>query len=234
MSDRGDLLARLTAAVARPSAAIPLGERVCTAYRDLAGASGAALTIWYSEPHRVTLAATDAAAARMEDLQDVIGEGPGHAAWSSGGIEVGTVPDERSEARWPVFIEAAEEVLDHVVIHAVPMRPWERSFGIATLYQLPDPPPDLLLDAEQLGFLANAVGAALIRDASATDESEGAGPWASRAQVHQATGMVVAQLRIGPEDALALLRAHAYAQESTLAEIAASVVQHRRLDFPIT
>jgi AmiR/NasT family two-component response regulator len=66
------------------------------------------------------------------------------------------------------------------------------------------------------------------------DESETAGPWASRSQIHQATGMVVAQLRLSPEDALALLRAHAYAQDSTLAEIAASVVQKRRLDFPIT
>ena len=232
MFDRGDLLARLTAAVARPSAATPLGDRLCTAYRDLAGGGGAALTLWYSDPHRVTLATTDAFAARLEDLQDVIGEGPGHAAWSSGGIEVSMVPGLQSLTRWPVFIEAVQEVADRVVIHAVPMRPWGRSLGIATLYQVPGPPPDLLLDADQLGFLASAVGAALIRDASAVEESEGAGPWASRAQVHQAAGMVIAQLHVGPDDALAVLRAHAYAQESTLAEIAASVVQHRRLDCP--
>jgi hypothetical protein len=234
MSERTDLLALLTAAVARGQGASTLSDRLCRAYRDLAGASAAALTVWYGEPHRVTLATSDASAARLEDLHDVIGEGPGHTAWSTGGIETGTVPAPESILRWPVFIEAAQEVLDHVVIHAVPMRPWDHSFGIVTLYQLPDPPPDLLLDAGQLTFLANAVGAALIRDASAVDEDELAGPWSSRAQVHQATGMVVAQLRISPEDALALLRAHAYGQDTTLADIAAGVVQHRRLDFPIT
>lgn len=234
MTDRIDLLARLTAAVARASPAGLLSDRLCTAYRDLSGATGAAFTIWYGEPHRVTLAATDASAARLEDLQDVIGEGPGHSAWASGGIETGTVPDPDSVARWPVFIEAAEDVLAHVGIHAVPMRPWDRSFGVATLYQLPDPDADLLLDDGQLSFLANAVGAALIRDPRAVAEGEAAGPWASRAEVHQATGMVVAQLHISPDDALALLRAHAYAHDSTLVAIAASVVKRRRLDFPVT
>lgn len=232
MSDRADLLARLTGAVARTSVG-SLGDRLCSAYRDLTGASGAALTIWYGEPHRVTLAATDASAARLEDLQDVIGEGPGHAAWASGRMETGIVPHEESLVRWPVFVEAVEEVVDHVVIRAVPMRPWERRFGVATLYQ-EGPSRGLLLDTAQLSFLADAVGAALIRDARAVQEEEAAGPWASRAQVHQATGMVVAQLRVGTEDALALLRAHAFAHGTTLAEIAASVVKHRRLDFPLT
>ena len=36
--------------------------------------------------------------------------------------------------------------------------------------------------------------------------NETSGPWASRAQVHQATGMVIAQLQIPSDDALALLR----------------------------
>jgi hypothetical protein len=42
--------------------------------------------------------------------------------------------------------------------------------------------------------------------------------------------MVIAQLRVGPDDALAILRAHAYAHDTTLAEIAEQVVD-RRLDF---
>jgi hypothetical protein len=42
--------------------------------------------------------------------------------------------------------------------------------------------------------------------------------------------MVIAQLRIAPEDALALLRAHAFAHGSTLARVAALVVD-RHLDF---
>src|SRR5688500_3722840 len=79
MTDRGDLLARLTTAVAHAPPATSLTDRLCVAFRDLAGASAAAFTVWYGEPHRITLAATHPSAARLEDLQDVIGEGPGHA-----------------------------------------------------------------------------------------------------------------------------------------------------------
>jgi hypothetical protein len=42
--------------------------------------------------------------------------------------------------------------------------------------------------------------------------------------------MVVAQLGVGVDDALALLRAHAYAHERKLTDIAKDVVD-RRLDF---
>ena len=42
--------------------------------------------------------------------------------------------------------------------------------------------------------------------------------------------MVIAQLGVAPDDAMALLRAHAFAQGATLSEVAALVVQ-RRLDF---
>ena len=53
------------------------------------------------------------------------------------------------------------------------------------------------------------------------------------ARVHQATGIVVAQLAIAPDDALALLRAHAFAENATLDEIARVVVD-RQLNFTNT
>lgn len=230
MADFGDLLIRLTSAVAH-AAPGSLSQRLCTAYRELAGATGAAITVRYGTPERVTLAVTDPAAARLEDLQDVVGEGPGHAAWRTGQIEIGVLPA-RSTSRWSLFDEAAEDLVDSASIHAVPMRPSRETFGVATLYQVPRADQPLRLDRRQLQFLANALGAALLRDAAALDE-ENAGPWASRAQIHQATGMVVAQLHVGPEDALALLRAHAYAHQAPLSDIAASVVE-RRLTFPVS
>lgn len=179
----------------------------------------------------MTLASTDRVSARLEDLQDIIGEGPGHAAWSTGQIELGVVPGEPPD-RWAVFTAEAAEVVDSALILAVPMRPWAELFGVATLYQFPRPTDNLRLQPDQLQFLANAVGAALLRDTAAVDP-DAASPWTSRSTVHQATGMVVAQLRVNPEDALALLRAHAYAQRASLADIAASVVE-RRLSFSLT
>jgi hypothetical protein len=57
--------------------------------------------------------------------------------------------------------------------------------------------------------------------------------WAVRDQVDQATGMVVAQLRVSPADALAVLRAHAFAHSTTLAEVSGWVLD-RTLDFSNT
>jgi AmiR/NasT family two-component response regulator len=45
-----------------------------------------------------------------------------------------------------------------------------------------------------------------------------------RAQVHQATGRISAQLDVGVAEALVRLRAYAYAQDLTIDEVAATVV----------
>jgi hypothetical protein len=54
--------------------------------------------------------------------------------------------------------------------------------------------------------------------------------WAGDEQVvYQAVGMVVAQLRVSPFEALARLRAHAFAEGRTLDEVAMAVVERRLL-----
>jgi hypothetical protein len=52
----------------------------------------------------------------------------------------------------------------------------------------------------------------------------------NRREVHQATGMVLAQLGINAADAALLLRAHAYSSGRSVAEVANDIVE-RRLDF---
>jgi len=49
--------------------------------------------------------------------------------------------------------------------------------------------------------------------------------WEDRAEVHQATGIVVAQLAVSGPDALALIRAHAFSHGMTVREAAHRVVQ---------
>jgi hypothetical protein len=55
-------------------------------------------------------------------------------------------------------------------------------------------------------------------------------PIAARAEVHQATGMVLAQLDISATDALARMRAYAFAHQRLLVDVAADVVA-RRVSF---
>ena len=222
-----ELLGRLTGAVTSKDPGAPLSGRLCEAYRELAGAEGAAITVRYGSPSRVTLWTTDEVANRLEDLQDVLGEGPGHSASASGQIEICLVPAPTS-SRWSMFVDAAQDLVQNAVIHAVPMHPDRQVFGVITLYQSSTRSEPLRLGRHELQFLANVVGAALVGDVPDTDVHEG--PWAARASIHQATGMVVVQMGVSPDDALALLRAHAYGQQTTLAEIAQAVIE-RRISF---
>lgn len=228
MAELGDLLARLTTAVAQTPTQEALSSRLCRAYRQLSGATSAAITIRYGQPHRVTLTTTDEVAARLEDLQELVGEGPGYAATKSGQMEHCLVPGGDSAGRWTMFVESAQDLIGSAVIHAVPMMPADEVFGIVTLYET-EARTGLALAHDELQLLANALGAALVRDPSALELDDG-GAWSSRAPVHQATGMLIAQLHIGADDALALLRAHAYAHQTTLSDIAGAVVE-RRLNF---
>lgn len=193
------------------------------------GADGVALTIAYTAPQRVTLCATDDAAARLEDLQDVLGQGPGPTAYATGKqmhTDIGT-DERRGNDSWPDFDRAARKAFTGVTLVAVPIHPDGEVLGVLT-YHHPTGSRVALSD-NNAQFLADAVGVALLSDPD-TIGTDLSGPWTGRAQIHQATGMVVTQLGLASEDAIALLRAHAFANDWTLAETAAAVLR-RDLDF---
>ncbi len=223
------LLLRLARAIASTPSAKALTERLCLASRDLAGADAAALSVVSASSDRVLLHATEDTAARLEDLQEVLGEGPGTSAATSGELQVCRLVEPAPSA-WPRFAPAARDLAGPAAVHAVPMRPNDQVFGVLTLYRFGEPDRPLAMDGSALLRLAAATGAAVVRDPDATSEDLASGPWHSRARVHQATGMVVVQLGLGPDDALAVLRAHAYAGDTTLDDVAGHVLD-RTLRF---
>jgi hypothetical protein len=230
------MLAQLARYVAREGSGLPLATRMCRACATILGAGGGALTLAYNHPERVRLGATDENAARLDDLQEVTGEGPSHEAYRTGTWVEASFGDRDAppsgSSRWPMFEAAVAESLGACVIYAVPVLPRMRTLGVLTLYQIVRRP--LLLDQKEAMILVDAVGAALVNGTPA-DPGLTAEPasWPVRARMHQATGMVMAQLFISPDDALALLRAHAFAHNSSLGEVSRLVVS-RRLDFTST
>jgi hypothetical protein len=100
--------------------------------------------------------------------------------------------------------------------------------------------PGSLDDRELTGALraADAATWALLDDAEhrTTDPERPGSGWfdgaaLTRAEVHQATGMVMAQARLDAPAALAALRAAAFSQERAVGEVADDVVARRlRLD----
>lgn len=207
----------------------PLALRLCWACIDILDVDGASITV-STDGDRITLASSDWIAERLDDLQDVLGEGPVPDTLTSGEPVTAQVGDSVQE-RWPMFVPASREALGHLALTAVPIRPSSEVFGVLMLSRRPDRAG--ALDPAVTQFLANALGATLLRDAWPDPESldrSVADTWSGRSRVHQATGMVIAQLGLHADDALALLRAHAYAHETSLDSIARQVLS-RRLDF---
>jgi hypothetical protein len=186
-------------------------------------ADGVAITLAYTGPDRLTVCATDPTTERIENLQDVLGEGPGAEAYLSGEIVSACLEGEQTE-RWPMFTEALRAAIGAVSLYAIPIQPGGDTLGVLTLYQ--SRPRPLARPMREAQFLANAIGVAIAGDKVAREDSPEA-IWSARDRINQGTGMVVAQLAISPEDALALLRAHAFAQEATLDEVATAVLEKR-------
>jgi hypothetical protein len=221
------LLSRLTRGLARTEQEAPIALRLCVAFNEIVAADGGSITLGFSAPERMTLCVTDEPAEQVEDAQDVLREGPGLDAFRTG-LAISGLSLAEQRRRWPMLADMLDTTTSaaSLTLHAFPVRPDATVLGVVSAYQKGE--RVLAVSREDAQFLANAVGVALLghlAPASVTDER-----WAIRDRVDQATGMVVAQLRIPPADAVAVLRAHAFAHSTGLGTVAGWVLD-RTLDF---
>jgi ANTAR domain len=180
--------------------------------------SGAAV----SEP----LWVTDEVSARLEELLFTTGEGPGVEDFMFGSPML--VPDlEPMTVRWPGFIPAAVAAGARAMF-AFPLQAGAIRVGVLSLYRAEPGPltPQQLADA--LVFVNIALQ--LLLDSSSGISRQAAyhpldGLSDSRAEVHQAVGMISVQLGVTLEEALVRLRAHAFAASTPLGDVASDVVK---------
>jgi hypothetical protein len=222
--------------VARQSRGAPISvDHVCAAAVAGVGVDGAGVAVMVSPTVRETVGATDAVAATLEELQLTFGQGPCVDTFIAGG-PVLAVDLEASEylARWPAFTPAALERGARAVF-ALPLQIGAIRLGVFDLYRTRPGglTPDELADALAFADTASMVlldGAAATRPDTAELARHRADPSIHHAVVHQATGMIIVQLGVGAETAFARLRAHAYAHDRRLSDVARDVVD-RRLRF---
>jgi hypothetical protein len=98
--------------------------------------------------------------------------------------------------------------------------------GVLDLYRLE---PGALDDEQTRDAMASADMAALMMLGLRTEPDDGGAGWldhavGSRAEIHQATGMVSVQLDVSATEALARMRAHAFVQSRLLIDVARDVV----------
>lgn len=204
-------------------------SRACVDGLDVDGASISVLT---ATDARETLSATDETADVLEELQFTLNEGPCvEAAMSGHPVLVPDVQHTTDVARWPVFASAVAERTGVRALFALPLQWGAINLGVLDLYRRL---PGNLNDEQRRDAFSAADVAALMMLGHRTDPA-GDGGWldsttASRTEVHQATGMVLVQLGVTAPEALARLRAHAFAHGRLLIDVARDVVA-RRVSF---
>jgi hypothetical protein len=215
---------------------------VCRACVTWLPMTGAAITLM-SELHgaQEPVCATDAGAARIDELQFSLGDGPCVESFTSGRTVLVTDIASPRETRWPVFASAAAETGARGM-YVFPLQVGVSRIGVLDCYRdTPGP-----LDDDELAGALRAADAAVWtlldhveRSTVAGDLPSGVdatGDWfgrrgLARAEVHQATGMLCAQAGVFPPVALARLRAAAFTQERPITAIAEDVLARRlRLD----
>ena len=202
---------------------------VCAVAVAELGVDGAAMTVRATVRTQQLVAATDAWAGSLEELQYTVGEGPGVTAFTTG--EPVLVSDLTVDGRhWPGFRDEAVEVGASAAF-AFPLQAGATRLGTLDLYRRAPASLDAhLADAVALADLATT---ALLADAGGGEVA----PWAREDtpgfydEVNIATGMIAGQLRISLDDALLRLRAHAFSNHLRLTEAARAVLDRQiRLD----
>ena len=224
--------ARIMAAVTEQDAAAGAGElaqRLCRFAVDEMALSGCAIVLMSRMESASMLAGAGRHARTVSGLQMELGEGPCLQAHASGTAVL--LPDLSAENanRWPVFAAAALAVGVHAEF-SLPLTVGPG--GIGTLDLCRDR-PGMLSDEH----LADALVAAdIARDAVLYQQYAPGGPdlaelltmvGTDRIVIHQATGMIAAQLDDTIANALARLRAAAFASGRSMYDIAQDVVERR-------
>lgn len=218
MPDRPEMVLRLTQHLARLDEQEPLPLRLCRAAVEVVDGSEGAISLGYRTSGRTLLCATSEMATRFEEAQDLVSQGPALEALQTG-TSVVSLSRAEQQRRWPTLDHALGE-LPVAAVHVLPMRPAASLVGVLTMHhEVASAAAVVLPDLE---FLADAIGAAVLGHLPLADDADAL--WSERDRITQATGMVVAQLDVDPDDALAVLRAHAFAQDVTLLEVSRRVL----------
>lgn len=213
----------------REGAPVSLRHAVFACAGSLA-AAGVGLSVASGGIPREPLLASSAVAEEMEELQFALGEGPSMDATARRSpVLVPDLAGTSAHSQWPAFAPAAVGQGIRAMF-AFPVTAGAALIGVLGVYRAQAGSLGQQQLADALVFADAVLVLALDEQggiASSLDNLLEAALATRRAQVHQATGVVAAQLGLSMTDALATLRAYAYTQGRRLSDVAADVVARR-------
>jgi hypothetical protein len=211
-----------------PGVGTPPNPSLCDRCVEILDVQGAGVSIM-SGHNSGPVCSSSGRVRQLEDLQFSLGEGPCHDAFTTGSMVTEPNLADASNVRWPNYTPPALD-LGACAVFALPLQIGAGIVGVLTLYQdavgmLTD---EQTADGRVLARLLPVIMSDIqsrapdpLPDGVLSDAS------AHRAEVHQASGMMAVQLGTNVGDALARIRAHAYATNQSVAQVAGEILAHR-------
>lgn len=212
---------------------MPATNRLLASGLGPVGADGAAIALLTNDARaRDLLCATDFTAARIDELQFTIGQGPCLDSFVS--QHPITLPDITTTALWPIFAAEVVDVLGVHGIFAFPIGADQARLGVLELHRH-QPTPLSASEMEAAHTLATQLGSTILSeletyqgDPANEGQPQLSGPyqWA-RTHINTAIGMTAARLNVPVTEASARLRARAYAESCSISTLAHDIIERR-------
>lgn len=203
-------------------------SRLCAVCADFIGVTASGITIMGGD-NAGPVCVSNPQVRALEDLQFTIGQGPCRDAFHTGAPVQAARLDAAASQRWPPFVELAR-ASGIGAVYAYPLVSRDARVGVLTLYQHLE--GELSADQQEDSIaLAEVVAETLLSlqddapDGLLADSLDDA--VAYRAEIYQASGMIAIQLHIPAAEALLRIRAHAFADNRPLSDVAADIVARR-------
>lgn len=204
-------------------------QRLCRAASKALRATGVGISVMSSPGQPATVAASDAHSAMVEDLQFTLGEGPCIDAYNTGRPVLAPDLTVAARVRWPGYAPAAQE---HGVqaAFAFPLQIGAARLGALDMYRDQPGSPSRETIVQALTF-ADAAMTGLLNAQQRSNEGDGTpaldDALDNRFELYQAQGMVSIQLGVDIHDAMIRIRAHAYAHNRPLSDVADDIVARK-------
>jgi GAF domain-containing protein len=217
---------RILAQLASDGSAALTTRRLCEVCVDVTQLSGAGIMLMSGATPRGSMCASDSVSALVEQLQYELGEGPCIDAYRLN--EPVAEPDlaHPDVVRWMAFTLPAVAAGVRAVF-GFPLQVGVVKIGALNLYRDQPGPLDAEQHADALA-MADVVAESILAMQAEAPRGSVSVQIEANAQfqwvVHQAAGMVAAQLDVPAAEAMARMRAYAFANDTTLTALARDVV----------
>jgi hypothetical protein len=202
---------------------------LCAPYLAQLPITGVAVSLFGGTAAATLVAASDEMAARLDELQFNLGEGPRWRAMQTRLPVLLGDAQTTVDGEWPMFHRAIEGT-PAAALFVFPLTVGALDLGVVELYHTVR--GNLSRSAESAAAaLAGQTSWYLLRKVLSVNSAEGDPALEpglmSRREIHQATGMVLAQSGATAAESLLLLRAYAFANDLTLKATADAVLEGR-------